>query len=287
MAITGTPSPHQSRGIALTGSRGFIGKALAARLATAGAPCIAFPGNLLSTADLESFFEQHPVDQVVHLVGGFEGDFDRLLETNVRPTQHLLEVGRRYGLRKVIYASTGAVYGEPLGDTSKETDPLLPNTLYGLAKKLTEETLHFYTRQYGIDAVILRFPNVYGEGNAKGVLYHFLQAIRRDGALTIAGDGSQSRNFLHVTDACIAIEKALAFEGSGIFNISNPVKVSIRDLVDQLACHYSFGVNYREQDNFLKDLLLDTTKAEQVLGFRAVHSDTARFFEGSVATGSE
>lgn len=263
--------------IVITGSRGFIGRRLLATLHNFDV--VPFHGNLLVPGEVETFFSEHKPTQAVHLVGGFDGPFEQLLQKNVLPTQNLLETGWKHGLRKIIYASTGAVYGEPVKEKSVETDPLQPNTLYGLSKKFAEEVTHFYKRQYGIENIILRFPNVYGAENNKGVLFQFLQAIKTKGSISIAGDGSQSRNFLHVQDACNAIEKALHYNGSGIFNISNPVKVSINELVEQMKQYYTFGIEHRPQDNYLKDLLLDTSKAQEELGFQAANSDLSRFFK--------
>ena len=113
----------------------------------------------------------------------------------------------------------------------------------------------------------------------KKAYYNFLKAIHTKGSITIAGDGSQSRNFLHVSDACNAIIKSVDYNENNIFNISNPVKTSIKELVTILKQYHSFDINYKDADNFLRDLLLDTSKAEKILGFKAAFGDLSSYIK--------
>lgn len=255
--------------VAITGATGFVGNWLQRHFQLNGVSYQVFDGNLLEPGAVALFLEKHPVETIIHLAGAFAGEMETLVQKNVLTTQRLLEAGKERGLKKIIYTSTGAVYGEPMGTVSLETDELRPNTLYGLSKKMAEDTVYFYHRSDGIQFTILRFPNVYGPGNNKGVLYQFLKAIRQHGKIRIAGDGLQSRNFLHVADACKAIECAVNYPQSDTFNISNPAKLTINEIVAKLKKYYQFDIEYVPQDNFLKDLLLDTSKAEQLLGFAA------------------
>lgn len=257
----------QYKNIGITGAKGFMGKIVAARFLDLGITTECFEGDLLQDSDLENYFTKHYVDQIIHLVGTFDPPFENQIKLNVLTTQKLLEAGVKHGLKKIIFASTGAVYGEPIKDESFETDPLTPNTLYGLSKMCAEECIKYYATNYGIKYIILRFPNVYGEGSNKGVVFNFLNDIRQTSSVTVYGDGKQSRNFLHVSDACAAIEKSVFSQESGIFNISNPVKVSINDLVRMFADKYKFTINHKEANNNLKDLLLNIEKAQKILGF--------------------
>ena len=259
--------------ILITGHRGFIGKRLIDRFKSS-APSfkiLLYPGDLLNRDDLTKFFAaQQPIHAVVHLAGTFDGDFDTLLKKNVVTTHNLLNTSAEFGVSSFIYASSGAVYGESAPDRPcKEDDPRLPNTLYGLCKKMAEDLVFYFHRSHGLRTIILRFPHVYGESNDKGVLYHFLQGIRTQGKITVYGDGMQSRQFLHVEDACDALEKSLLYRDAGVFNISNPRAFTIREVIDCLKQKKSFGVEYKATNNFLQHLLLDTSKAEKTLGFRA------------------
>lgn len=255
------------KNIGITGSNGFIGSHLKKHLDARKIKYTCFNGDLLKEEDIKRYFSKNKVDQIIHLVGSFDLPFENQIKMNLLTTQKLLEVGVNYGLKKIIFSSTGAVYGEPLKGKSSENDPLRPNTLYGLSKMYAEEVIEYYSDTFGLQFIILRFPNVYGGGNNKGVVYNFLSDIRNKGKITIHGNGKQSRNFLYVTDACQAIEKSLFYKKSDIFNISNPVKTSINDLIEKLNKRYSFEINYEKSNNNLKDLLLNIDKATNKLKF--------------------
>lgn len=255
------------KNIGIIGCSGFIGSNLAQYFNKKNISYACFNGNLLKNKDVKKFFLKKGVSCVVFLVGTFDLPFKNQFIINVLTLQNFLEIGIKYGLKKIILSSSGSVYGEPENKGSKETDPLKPNTLYGLTKVYAEKCILYYAQNHHIQYVILRFPNVYGENNKRGVVYNFLSDIKNYGALTIAGDGSQQRNFLHVSDACKAIEKALQYKDSDIFNISNPVKVSINDLVKILKSRYTFSVSYKMADNDQKKLLLNIDKAKKLLKF--------------------
>ncbi|MEK9155705.1 MAG: NAD(P)-dependent oxidoreductase [Patescibacteria group bacterium] len=257
--------------VCITGSNGFIGRNLVQRLdSNPKIEVIPFAGDLLKKDDAVKFFVKNKdINQIIHLVGLFAGSFEDLVRVNVVTLANLLWAAPQNNIKKIILTSTGAVYGEPLAGESKEDDQLRPNTYYGLSKKYAEEYLLYHHHNSGIEYVILRFPNVYGPENDKGVIHNFISDIKERGEVTINGDGTQSRNFLHVSDACLAIEKSLHYDGSGIFNISNPVKVSINDLIGILKKKYRFTVKCAPTNNNLRDLLLDVSKAKQMLGFEA------------------
>lgn len=260
----------KKRIIGITGCDGFIGKHLIELMEKSGKYDIrCFKGDLLKEEDVKDFFKKGDIDIVIHLAGAFFGDFTTLLNANFKTTETLVRIGVESGLKKVILSSSGAVYGEPVSRSSKEGDPLRPNTYYGLTKLYAEKYLEFYRYTHGLQYVIMRFPNVYGNGNDKGVIYNFLRDIKEKGVVTIYGDGSASRDFLHVSDACVAILKSIGYRNSDVFNISNPVKVSISDLVKMLKQKYTFSVESKEANNNLKSLHLSVKKAESLLGFKA------------------
>jgi UDP-glucose 4-epimerase len=284
MAIS---SLTQKEPVAITGSTGFIGSNLVRIVEKENIPFIEFKGELLDLKSVKDFFNSNPVKQVIHLAGSFFGSFEQLIQQNVVATQHLLEAATETGLEKIIYTSTGAVYGEPSAKVSLESDVCQPNTLYGLTKKMAEDLILHYHLTKGINYVILRFPNVYGEGNKKGVLNNFLKDIHLKGSITVAGDGNQSRNFLYVSDACNAIIKSINYSQSDIFNISTGAKTSINEIVGLLKQYYSFDIIHKAPDNFLKNLLLDTSKAESFLGFKAIIKDPSSYIQNFKETNAK
>ena len=157
-------------------------------------------------------------------------------DVNVRGSLNVLECARQAGVRRLIYASTGgAVYGEPDYLPVDEAHPIRPLSPYGASKHIVEHYLFLYRHNYGLEYVILRYPNVYGprqdpHGEA-GVVAIFSARMRRGEPVTINGDGEQTRDFTFVGDCAAA--NALALElpaAAGIYNLGTGEPTSINQL---------------------------------------------------------
>jgi UDP-glucose 4-epimerase len=168
-------------------------------------------------------------------------------DINIGGLIHLLECGRKAGLKKVVFASTGgAIYGEPMGRPSVEEDPVGALSPYGISKFTGECYLRYYTEQYGIHHVILRFSNVYGprqncDGEA-GVVAIFINQLIKQKPVTIYGQGKQTRDFVYVGDVVEAVTQGLEYPSSGIFNISTGIETSVNELFRQVASLMNISV---------------------------------------------
>src|SRR5215470_3791633 len=124
---------------------------------------------------------------------------------NVLGSVNVLEAARRYGVRRVIFASTGgAIYGECQGPAADERHPCQPQSPYAVAKLAVEHYVNVFRVTAGLETIVLRYANVYGprqdpHGEA-GVVAIFIQRILAGLAPTIYGDGEQVRDFVHVND---------------------------------------------------------------------------------------
>ena len=165
-------------------------------------------------------------------------------DVNVGGFLKLMEAGRRGGLQRVVFASTGgAIYGEPEYAPQDEAHPLRPLSPYGITKRSTELYLYYYEQQYGIPYVSLRYANVYGprqnpHGEA-GVVAIFTQRMLAGEQPYIFGDGEQTRDFVFVKDVVRANVAALGLDGSAIINIGTARETSVntlfrtlRDIID-------------------------------------------------------
>ena len=256
--------------VLITGASGFMGRHLIDFFDEQWVEYVRFQWDLLDKESIHAFFSKEKCTQIIHLVGTFEGELEKQISLNFMTTANLLEVADIYGVRKVIFASSWAVYGEPIDAISYETDVLSPNTLYGLSKKFAEDIILYYSRSRDFTSIILRFPNVYGEWS-RGVIPSFLQSIREKGRIILYGDGTQSRNFLHVSDAVRAFYLSLSQDTSDIYNITNPIKTSLNELIELLSTHLQFDVEKLPQtSNNLRDLLLSSERARLWLGFEAL-----------------
>ncbi|HEY6418002.1 MAG TPA: NAD-dependent epimerase/dehydratase family protein [Candidatus Binataceae bacterium] len=162
-------------------------------------------------------------------------------QVNVVGFLHLMEAGRRNGLRRVIFSSTGgAIYGEQDVFPCDEDHPRRPVSPYGVAKLATEAYLLFYRVQYGIDYLALRYANVYGprqdpHGEA-GVVAIFCGRILDAQPATIFGDGKQTRDYVFVGDVVRANVAAIDAKASGLaINIGTGIETDVNTLYRELA----------------------------------------------------
>lgn len=161
-------------------------------------------------------------------------DRTRLLEANVYGTMRVLEACRRSkaGCAGVVYASTFEVYGEPEGSGEvTETSRVNPMTDYGATKLSGEDHLLAFAYEDKTRVVALRMPAVYGPGETTSrALPNFLRAVARGERPTIFGDGEDLRDQLHARDAALAVELAVFSQTSGIYNVADGEKHSIKAL---------------------------------------------------------
>jgi UDP-glucose 4-epimerase len=161
-------------------------------------------------------------------------------DVNVLGSLNLLECGRRHGLKKVIYASTGgAVYGEPRMLPVPEEHPVNPLDPYGASKHHVEHYLFLYQANFGIKHTVLRYPNVYGprqdpRGEA-GVVAIFTGQMLSGKTPVIHGSGDQERDFVYVSDVVRAHLAGLDSEVTGHFNVGTGRQVDVNTVFEMIA----------------------------------------------------
>jgi UDP-glucose 4-epimerase len=153
---------------------------------------------------------------------------------NVDATFHLLEQARHRDVKTFLLASTNAVTGDVGTSTITERNPLRPLTPYGATKAAAEMLLSSYVGGYGMTGAALRFSNVYGPGmQAKDSFIPRLMRAARDGTLVqIYGDGTQSRDLVHVDDIVSGIFAAWRAGHNGPLILGSGESVTVNDMVD-------------------------------------------------------
>jgi len=158
---------------------------------------------------------------------------------NVDGTLHVLEAARDAGAR-VVFASSAAVYGEPSSVPVAESHPKSPSSPYGAEKLSADRYVRLYADLYDLDAVVLRYFNVYGPGGIatdySGVIDAFLTRARRNEDLPVHGDGTQTRDFVHVSDVVRANLLAAGTDHVGdAYNVGTGESVTINRLADLIV----------------------------------------------------
>jgi len=167
------------------------------------------------------------------------------LNVNVIGTINLLLAAGKIRVKKFIFSSTGgAIYGQPDKIPADENTPAIPLSPYGLSKLLGEECIKFYAKHYGFDYLIFRYPNVYGprqnpKGEA-GVVAIFSGLMRKGKQPTIFGDGSKTRDYVHIDDIVRANIIGLHKGKNEIFNLGWAKKISDQKIFDTIAKNLNF-----------------------------------------------
>ncbi|MFH0775080.1 MAG: NAD-dependent epimerase/dehydratase family protein [bacterium] len=283
--------------ILLTGGAGFIGSNLSDRLQQEGYDVVVVDN--LSSGKLENInpegrfyqmdirdkelsrvFEKERPDFVSHHAAQIDvrrsvADpcFDA--EVNVIGTLNILENCRKYGVKKVVFASSGGVlYGEVEEGKATEDFPTIPISPYGITKLCVEKYLKFYQETYGMNSVILRYANVYGRrqdpfGEA-GVVAIFIQKMLSGERPTIFGDGSQERDYVYVDDVVEANLSAITKDDNLTLNIGTGITTSVQELFYELQKITGFTkkpIYDKERAGELQRSCLDGSKAKQLLAF--------------------
>lgn len=163
------------------------------------------------------------------------------MENNVEGTVNILEAARKYGVGRIIFSSSAAVYGDVPADRLpiRETEMPAPMSFYGLSKMTCENYIRLYHKLYGLSYTIFRFANVYGErqgnGGEGGVISIFAKALAENRPVTIYGNGRQTRDFIYAGDIARGIEKSLLAEKADVTcNLGTGKEVTIQETADRL-----------------------------------------------------
>lgn len=227
------------------GSKGFIGRKLVDALRSNGHEVVELD---MPRIDISEFNPGDPVfneilkgtDTIFHLavmnLEHCKRDYKGCIATNVIGTASIMELARRVGVRRVIYSSASSIYGDPVTTPVSETHQQMPMTLYGATKLAAEKVIHTYSKNFDLTYGVLRFTNVYGEGQVNGLIPTVINSLLKGDKIQITGTGEQTRDFVYVGDVVKVLIRAMDHpKYSFICNLGSGTMFSVNDIVKLLA----------------------------------------------------
>ena len=251
----------------VTGAAGFIGSALVDRLLAAGHQVVGFDnfstgrewfledalrsprfqivrGDLSDMATLAAVMDGS--DVVFHLAANADVRFGtnyptRDLEQNTICTSNVLEAMRLTGTKRIVFSSTGSVYGDASVIPTPENAPFpIQTSLYGASKLACEGLISAYCEGFGFTAYIFRFVSILGERYTHGHIYDFYNQLQGDPTrLKVLGNGRQRKSYLYVQDCLDAILVSLEKAGGqvNLFNLGTDEYCEVNDSISWIAEH--------------------------------------------------
>jgi UDP-glucose 4-epimerase len=249
--------------VLITGGAGFIASSLADRLLRMGGFRVVIVDNLRTgrlenlpdhpdctfiRCDVNEYRDIAPVMSacrfryVFHYAAlvGVERTLANPVEVlrDITGIENILRLSKNTGVRRVFYASSSEVYGEPVTLPQHEhTTPLNSRLPYAIVKNVGEAYCRSFQQEYGLDYTVFRFFNTYGPRQSPDfVMSRFLRAALRGDDITVYGDGSQSRTFCHIDDnldACLATLRDEQYRND-VYNIGSAEVVSVRQLAETI-----------------------------------------------------
>lgn len=197
-------------------------------------------------------------------------------ETNLIGSLILLQAAKKNKIKRIIYSSSAACFGDPNYLPIDEQHTTNPSSPYGISKLAAEKNFLCYSKMFGIKTVCLRYFNVYGENqffDAYGnVIPIFIQNIIQKQPLIIFGDGNQTRDFIHVSDVVqaniLGMNSSVSTE---VLNIGTGTKTSINELIKILSSLFQIKININHsqpRNGEVVENYADINKATNILGFR-------------------
>jgi nucleoside-diphosphate-sugar epimerase len=256
--------------VGITGSRGFVGKNLVSLLASKNLELFEFDrvlGNNISSPDFIG--DDIKLDCIVHLAGdtfipdSFNNPYT-FYKNNINTTLCVLEYCRINNC-KIVFAST-YLYGQPVYLPIDENHSVIPHSPYTQSKKIAEDLILSYSRDFNVKSIILRLFNIYGDGQNESFLIPSIINQISKNKISL-NDPEPKRDFIHVDDVCEAFYKAVImdFDKSEIFNIGSGISYSVQEIIDilnrKLRIPIEVAYKYERRANEILNVVANNKKA--------------------------
>ncbi|KZS41437.1 hypothetical protein AWE51_22300 [Aquimarina aggregata] len=264
------------KNIIVTGGAGFIGSHVVDKIVDSGLYKVIVIDNLLGSnfsppffknekviyeyGDVSNYmqmkvvFEKYSPYYVIHLAANGNVPLSDVypsvdFNSNALGSFNILNLSKDYNVKKVVYASTAAVYGEPIYTPIDEKHVLGPISNYGVSKLYGEQLARAYSKTYDLPFTAFRIFNTYGPRQPRYVLFDLIKKLKNDKEnLEVLGTGAQIRDYAYVSDTAEVFFKALDNEKSNnnVYNIAGGNPISIKELVELICNVYEISprINY-------------------------------------------
>jgi UDP-glucose 4-epimerase len=281
----------------VTGGAGFIGSHVADELLTLGHDVVVvddlsggFVDNIPSAARfvegsivdhelIDRLFSEHHFSYVFHLAAYAAEGLSHFIKrfnyhNNLIGSVNLINASINHGVKCFVFTSSIAVYGAGQAPMREDMTPV-PEDSYGIAKLAVEQELRVSHEMFGLDYVIFRPHNVYGERQNIGDRYRnvvgiFMNQLLKGEPMTIFGDGTQQRAFTHINDVAHVIADSVHYPDAlgQVFNVGADIPYTVNELARVVAeaMGQECRVEYLDPRNEVKIAFSDHSKAERVFG---------------------
>ena len=281
----------------VTGGAGFMGSHVAEHLLRAGHKVVVLddlsggfrenvpsgaefvPGTIMDHEMVNRLFDSHSFDYVYHLAAYAAEGLSHFIKrfnynNNLIGSINLINASLNHEVKCFVFTSSIAVYGSGQSPMSEEMIPV-PEDPYGIAKLAIEQDLHVNHEMFGMDSIVFRPHNVYGERQNIGDRYRnavgiFMNQLLHGEPMTIFGDGTQKRAFTHIDDVAPIIAKSVNYPAAKnqVFNVGADTPYTINELAHEVADAMGVPNNVVHLDarNEVKIAFSDHGKAERVFG---------------------
>lgn len=208
-----------------------------------------YAGDFADSALLESIFNENHIDVVIHSLSStvpmtsFSARFD--IESNLLPTIQLMDLMVKYHVMKIVFFSSGgAVYGESIaGHPHKENEAVYPKSSYGVVKLAIEKYMFQYKEVYGIQPLVLRLSNPYGEyhySEKQGIINIALRAAQAGKSFHVWGDGTATKDYIYVGDVCRIVFELIKKDVYGeVINVASGELLSVNEILSLIKHRYT------------------------------------------------
>src|SRR5579872_1181833 len=279
----------------VTGGAGFMGSHVVERLLNDGHEVVVLDdlsggfldnipegaifvkGSILDVNLIDRLFREHRFNYVYHLAAYAAEGLSHFIKrfnynNNLIGSVNLINASINYGVKRFVFTSSIAVYGAGQSPMKEEMVPI-PEDSYGIAKLAVEQELKVTHEMFGLDYIVFRPHNVYGERQNIGDRYRnvvgiFMNQILKGEPMTIFGDGLQQRAFSHISDVAPIIAMSVSTESARnhIFNVGADIPHTVNELAhlvaDAMKCEYK--VNHLDPRNEVKIAFSEHSKVQRI-----------------------